>query len=115
MRIVFAEKANMVGAYIENKSSALADLSMNGKGASMEDQLKALKDFHAELLANQPQIEEAEGANKVCEKSAWGCGECMGVWRVHGGVWRVHGSVGGAFVFYVTCVVLLLFRQLKLH
>ena len=105
----------MVGAYIENKSSALADLSMNGKGASMEDQLKALKDFHAELLANQPQIEEAEGANKVCEKSAWGCGECMGVWRVHGGVWRVHGSVGGAFVFYVTCVVLLLFRQLKLH
>ena len=67
LRIVFAEKANVVGAYIENKSSALADLSMNGKGASMEDQLKALKDFHAELLANQPQIEEAEGANKAIE------------------------------------------------
>ncbi|KAL5463195.1 hypothetical protein EMCRGX_G032073 [Ephydatia muelleri] len=67
LRIVFAEKANMVGAYIENKSSALADLSMNGKGASMEDQLKALKDFQAELLANQPQIEEAEGANQAIE------------------------------------------------
>lgn len=67
LRIVFAEKANAFGGYIESKSGALADLSMNGKGASMEDQLKALKEFQTELLANQPQIEEAETANQAIE------------------------------------------------
>ena len=101
----------MVGAYIENKSSALADLSMNGKGASMEDQLKALKDFQAELLANQPQIEEAEGANQVCE-SVCVCGCGCGCGCVEGYICLLRCQM-----FIQRCVFFcpFAFRQLKVH
>lgn len=36
LRVVFAEKANVAGAYIEAKHIGLADLSMQGKGNTME-------------------------------------------------------------------------------
>ena len=64
LRVQFAEIANEVGAYIVAKSSALAELSMQGQ-ETMEEQLQAVKDFQAETLAYQPNLDKAETANQV--------------------------------------------------
>ena len=65
LRIAFAEKANSVGTYIEQRSAALAELSMQGQGTTMEDQLEALKAFQAETLEFQPEMDAAETCNQV--------------------------------------------------
>lgn len=66
LRVDFAEKANELGAYIESRSAALADLSMSGsQGSTMEDQREALKTFQAETLQQQPILDAAEAANQV--------------------------------------------------
>lgn len=65
LRVQFAEKANSVGAYIDQRSAALAELSMGASGGTMEEQLTTIKAFQAETLEYQPQIEEAEAANQV--------------------------------------------------
>ena len=65
LRVQFAEKANGVGAYIDQRSAALAELSMGAAGGTMEEQLTTIKAFQAETLEYQPQIEEAEAANQV--------------------------------------------------
>ena len=64
LRIQFAKIANEVGAYIAAKSSALAELSMQGQ-ETMEEQVQAVKDFQAETQAYQPNLDEAETANQV--------------------------------------------------
>ena len=64
LRVEFAQIANEVGAYIGTRSSALAELSMQGKD-TMEEQLEAVKNFQAETLAYQPKLDEAEAANQV--------------------------------------------------
>lgn len=64
LRVQFAEIANEVGAYIESRSSALAELSMQGKD-TMEEQLDALKEFQAETMGYQPKLDEAEAINQV--------------------------------------------------
>lgn len=67
LRVQFAEKANGVGAYIDQRSAALAELSMGATGGTMEEQLATIKAFQAETLEYQPQFEEAETANKAVE------------------------------------------------
>ena len=64
LRVQFAQIANEVGAYIESRSAALAELSMQGKG-TMEEQLEAVKAFQAETMGYQPKLDEAEAANQV--------------------------------------------------
>lgn len=64
LRVQFAEVANEVGAYIEARSSALAELSMQGKD-TMEEQLEAVKAFQADTLSYQPKLDEAEASNQV--------------------------------------------------
>ncbi len=64
LRVQFAEIANEVGAYVEARSSALAELSMQGKD-TMEEQLEAVKEFQAETVGYQPKLDEAEAANQV--------------------------------------------------
>lgn len=66
LRIQFAKIANEVGAYIAAKSSALAELSMQGQ-ETMEEQVQAVKDFQAETQAYQPNLDEAETANQAVE------------------------------------------------
>ncbi len=68
LRVAFAEKANVVGAYIEERSTALAELSMEGKG-TMEEQLEAMKAFQEETVAYQPEIDAAESANQALENA----------------------------------------------
>lgn len=65
LRVQFGQIANEVGAYIEARSTALAELSMQGKD-TMEEQLEAVKAFQAETLSYQPKMDEAEAANQVC-------------------------------------------------
>ena len=60
----FAEKANEVGAYMEARSAALAELSMQGKD-TMEEQLEAVKAFQAETVGYQPKLDEVEYSNQV--------------------------------------------------
>ena len=60
----FAQIANELGAYIEARSAALAELSMQGKG-TMEEQLEAVKEFQTETMGYQPKLDEAESANQV--------------------------------------------------
>ena len=64
LREKFAQIANEVGAYIEARSSALAELSMQGQG-TMEEQLEAVKAFQTETMAYQPKLDEAESVNQV--------------------------------------------------
>lgn len=66
LRVAFAEKANAVGAYIEQRSAELAELSIEGKG-TMEEQLEAMKAFQTETTAYQPEIEATEAANQALE------------------------------------------------
>lgn len=66
LRVQFAQVANEVGAYIEARSSALAELSMQGKD-TMEEQLEAVKSFQAETMGYQPKLDEAEASNQVRE------------------------------------------------
>lgn len=65
LRVDFAEKANAIGAYIDQRSAALAELSMGAGGGTMEEQLATVKAFQAETMEYQPQIEAAEAANQV--------------------------------------------------
>ncbi len=67
LRLQFAQIANEVGAYIEARSSALSELSMQGQG-TMEEQLEAVKAFQAETMGYQPKLDEAEFANQVRER-----------------------------------------------
>ncbi len=64
LRVQFAQLANEVGAYVEARSSALAELSMQGRD-TMEEQLEAIKQFQAETLEYQSKLDEAEASNQV--------------------------------------------------
>ena len=64
LRVKFAEIANEVGVYIEERSSALAELSMQGKD-TMEEQLEAVKEFQTETMSHQSKLDEAESVNQV--------------------------------------------------
>ncbi len=66
LRVSFAEKANAVGAYIDERSAALSDLSMEGQG-TMEEQLEAVKAFQTETLSYQPELDATEAANQALE------------------------------------------------
>ena len=65
LRVDFGEKANAIGAYIDERSAALAELSMGAGGGTMEEQLATVKAFQSETTEYQPQIEAAESANQV--------------------------------------------------
>ena len=73
LRVEFAQLANEIGAYIDGRSSALAELSMQGKD-TMEEQQEAVKAFQAETLSYQPRIDAAEAANQVGLCVCWGGG-----------------------------------------
>ncbi len=64
LRKQFAEMAIEVGAYIEARSAALAELSMQGKD-TMEEQLEALKNFQTETVSYQAKLDEVETSNQV--------------------------------------------------
>ena len=64
LRKQFAEKASEVGAYIEARHAALAELSMQGKD-TMEEQLECVKTFQSETLGYQPKLDEVESCNQV--------------------------------------------------
>lgn len=66
LRVQFAEKANEAGAYIDEKHAGLADLIMQG-GATMEEQVEAVKAFQAEVLSYQPSMDAAEAANQALQ------------------------------------------------
>lgn len=66
LRIQFAEKANALGAFIEEKHTALADLSMQGMG-TMEEQLAAVKQFQSDVMAHQPEVDAIEATNQAVQ------------------------------------------------
>ena len=87
LRIQFAEKANALGAFIEEKHTALADLSMQGMGTMeacwelalilhlyihlscifpLQEQLAAVKQFQSDVMAHQPEVDDIEATNQVC-------------------------------------------------
>ena len=65
LRVDFAEKANAVGEYIDQRNAALAELSMGASGGTMEEQMETVKGFQSETMEYQPQIEAVEAANQV--------------------------------------------------
>ena len=66
LRCTFAEHANQASAYIDAKNATLSDLSIEGKG-TLEDQLKALQGFQAEVATYQNSIDECEAANQAAQ------------------------------------------------
>jgi actinin alpha len=58
LRVKFAEIANAIGAYIEEKSKDVADVSIGGQ--ALEETVKRLQELTAEVEAYQPKIDEAE-------------------------------------------------------
>jgi hypothetical protein len=61
--VKFAEIANAIGAYIEEKSKDVADVSIGGQ--ALEETVKRLQELTAEVEAYQPKIDEAETLHQV--------------------------------------------------
>jgi actinin alpha len=63
LRLAFAERANALADYIQQRGSELAEQSMQALG-TMEDQQEALVAFEAETLSHQPEVEGAEEVHR---------------------------------------------------
>ena len=63
LRRQFAQKANVVGQWIERHLDAIASISMQ-KG-TLEDQLRKLKGYEQEVVNYKPNIDELERYNQV--------------------------------------------------
>lgn len=63
LRVQFAEKANAVGAYIEEKSQVVAEMAIGGQ--ALEDTIQQLRALYAEVEAYQPTFDEVEAVHQV--------------------------------------------------
>ena len=59
----FAEKANAVGAYIEQKNQVIAEVAIGGQ--ALEDTIQQLRTLYAEVEAYQPTFDEVEALHQV--------------------------------------------------
>ena len=59
----FAEKANEVGAYIEEKNQVIAEVAIGGQ--ALEDTIQQLRSLYAEVEAYQPKFDEVEAVHQV--------------------------------------------------
>ena len=69
MRVKFAEKANAIGAYIEEKNKEVADVSIGGQ--ALEETVQKLQELNADIEAYQPNIDEAESIHQVSSLLGW--------------------------------------------
>lgn len=65
LRVKFAEKANMVGAYIEQKNQTIAEVAIGGQ--ALEETIQQLRGLHAEVEAYQPTFDEAEAIHQTVQ------------------------------------------------
>ena len=63
LRILFAQKANVVGPWIERQHDTISTIMMNMQ--SLEQQLQKLKVMEQSLAQYKPNIDELENINKV--------------------------------------------------
>ena len=66
LRIMFAQKANAVGPWIERQHDQIANVTMNMQG--LESQLQKLRAMDQQLAQFKPNIDELENINKVFNK-----------------------------------------------
>lgn len=68
LRRQFAEKANVVGPWIERQMDAVTSIGMGLQG-SLEDQLYRLKEYEQAVFAYKPNIEELEKIHQAVQES----------------------------------------------
>uniref|UniRef100_A0A1A9VRN6 Alpha-actinin, sarcomeric n=1 Tax=Glossina austeni TaxID=7395 RepID=A0A1A9VRN6_GLOAU len=68
LRRQFAEKANVVGPWIERQMDAVTAIGMGLQG-SLEDQLHRLKEYEQAVYAYKPNIEELEKIHQAVQES----------------------------------------------
>ncbi|XP_053950127.1 alpha-actinin, sarcomeric isoform X1 [Anastrepha ludens] len=68
LRRQFAEKANIVGPWIERQMDAVTAIGMGLQG-SLEDQLHRLKEYEQAVYAYKPNIEELEKIHQAVQES----------------------------------------------
>lgn len=68
MRVHFAQKANIVGPWIENKVEVIMNLFSQPQG-SMEEQLEQLQLFDHDATLYKPYMEELEGLNQAVQEA----------------------------------------------
>ncbi|XP_039501309.1 alpha-actinin, sarcomeric-like [Drosophila santomea] len=68
LRRHFAEKANIVGPWIERQMDAVTAIGMGLQG-SLEDQLHRLKEYEQAVYAYKPNIEELEKIHQAVQES----------------------------------------------
>lgn len=64
LRRQFAQKANVVGPWIEKHLDAVASVGLNTK-ESLEQQMQKLKQYEQNVLAFRPNMDELERYNQV--------------------------------------------------
>ena len=67
LRIVFAQKANVCGPWIERQHDQIANATMNMQG--LEQQLHKLKLMEQALVGFKPNIDELENINKDIQEA----------------------------------------------
>jgi actinin alpha len=67
LRIIFAQKANLVGPWIEKQHDNISILTMNISG--LESQLQKLKIMEQALMSYKPNIDELENINKEIQEA----------------------------------------------
>lgn len=68
LRLQFAQNANHVGTWIEQRHSQVTDTSMQGRG-TLEDSLKVLRTLADELSNYRPNINELEDINAAVQEA----------------------------------------------
>ena len=68
MRQQFAQKANMVGPWIEKQMKAVIDLGFNLQIA-LEDQQTNLKQYEQVVVAYKPHMDELEACNQAVQEA----------------------------------------------
>jgi actinin alpha len=63
LRVLFAQKANVVGPWIERQHDVIASVSLNMQ--TLENQLQKLRAMEASVAQYKPNIDELENINKV--------------------------------------------------
>jgi len=66
LRREFAQKANVVGPWIENQLDAVASITIQMKG-SLEDQLTKLHQYEKSVQQYKPHMDDLETINQVCD------------------------------------------------
>merc|ERR1712226_1811873 len=68
LRREFANKANVVGKWIENQLDAVASITIQMKG-SLEEQLKKLQQYDTSINQYRPHIDELESINQEVQEA----------------------------------------------